>query len=172
MNSAEYLKRLREQQAAIERGMLERESVRLAAVPRTALPAGSPARTPPPRPFWRRLGVVPLIAIAVALFGGAVALLLHKVSVDDTVVYQARPERSAPAINSQSQAPDLGIDATAGPRLESPPAVTVPGPERPHAFTAGREPGKREDRSRAGPPRRAERLPARSESIPITHQSP
>jgi hypothetical protein len=191
MNSAEYLKRLREQQEAIERRMLEREAVGLRAVLRAAGPPGSRAPSPPPTPRWRGLAARFAIGIGAALFGGAVALLLRQASIETTAP-QSSERRPAPVMRetestaaSRSDVPAAvirsgpsatlpigeGVSATAVPAAEQPPAAALPVSERPRGTTV-RDADKRAGRVPVAAPRPPHRLPPGSDIIAPTQQSP
>jgi hypothetical protein len=190
MNSAEYLKRLREQQEAIERRMLEREAVGLRAVLRAVGP-GSRAPSPPPTPRWRGLTARFAIGIGAALFGGAIALLLRQASIETTAL-QPSERRPAPVRRelestaaSRSDVPAAvirsgpsttlpigeGVPATAVPAAEQPRGATLPVPERPRRTTVV-DADKRAGRSPVAAPRPPHTFPLGPDVIAPTQQSP
>jgi hypothetical protein len=184
MNSAEYLRRLREQQEAIERSMLERERAELPAVRRIVHLPGSRAPSPSAGLSPRRLATRLLIGIGIALCGGAVALLLRETTVG-RAAQQSLPERRSPptvvgtesATGSRSERPPdtrpapEPVPVTPLARPERLPVARSPGAERSGA-AAAREPGKGGRRPQTAGPIPAEQFSGRSESIAIIHQSP
>jgi hypothetical protein len=199
MNSAEYLKRLREQQAAIERHMLERERAGLATVGRAVRAIRASPLSPPVRRSRRPLILVSLLLISAGLFSLAVALLLREISADTVAhrpreeravadrpreerpaadrareeqptAHRPREERPAAAVGGQQPAIGVGADMKIGPQPERLPATTLAGRPLPPT-AAGRGSSARQDPRRAPTPRPTELFPGRSESIAIT-QSP